>query len=258
MRFDLHPHQALALTRLRASLLAGKKRPMLQAPTGAGKTLLAAAIVDGALEKGKRVLFTVPLLSLVDQTVEAFARQGIDAVGVMQGYHPQTDGTQPVQIASLQTLRRRRIPEADLVIIDEAHRWFTFMEAWLASPEWQRVPFIGLSATPWGSGLGKHFDDLIVAATTAELIDNGFLAPFRVFAPSHPDLAGVRTVAGDYHEGQLSEAMSKPMLVADVVGTWLRLGDNRPTLCFAVDRAMRADWPPSSKRPVSALPTSTR
>ena len=73
MRFDLHPHQALALTRLRASLLAGKKRPMLQAPTGAGKTLLAAAIVDGALEKGKRVLFTVPLLSLVDQTVEAFA-----------------------------------------------------------------------------------------------------------------------------------------------------------------------------------------
>ena len=31
--------------------------------------------------------------------------------------------------------------------------------------------------------------------------------------------------------------MSKPMLVADVVGTWLRLGDNRPTLCFAVDRA---------------------
>ena len=43
---------------------------MVQAPTGAGKTVLAAAIVEGALAKGKRVLFTVPFLSLVDQTVE--------------------------------------------------------------------------------------------------------------------------------------------------------------------------------------------
>ena len=64
---------------------------MVQAPTGAGKTVLAAAIVDGALAKGKRVLFTVPFLSLVDQTVAALAAQGIASVGVMQGYHPMTD-----------------------------------------------------------------------------------------------------------------------------------------------------------------------
>ena len=58
---------------------------MVQAPTGAGKTILAAAIADGALAKGKRVLFVVPFLSLVDQTVAAFAAQGIASVGVMQG-----------------------------------------------------------------------------------------------------------------------------------------------------------------------------
>lgn len=104
-------------------------------------------------------------------------------------------------------------------------------------PEWQKVPFVGLSATPWTKGLGKFYDDLIVAATTAELIAKGFLAPYRVFAPAHPDLSGVKTVAGDYHEGQLSEAMSKPVLIADTVSTWLRLGEDRPTLCFAVDRA---------------------
>jgi superfamily II DNA or RNA helicase len=69
------------------------------------------------------------------------------------------------------------------------------------------------------------------------LIDQGYLSKFRAFAPSHPDLSGVKTVAGDYHQEQLSGAMSKPELVADVVETWIRQGEGRPTLCFGVDRA---------------------
>ena len=61
-----------------------------------------------------------------------------------------------------------------------------------------------------------------------------------MFAPAHPDLKGVRTLAGDYHEGDLGEAMDKQPLVADVVETWLKHGVGRPTLCFAVNRAARA------------------
>ncbi len=64
-----------------------------------------------------------------------------------------------------------------------------------------------------------------------------YLAPFRVFAPSHPDLSGVRTLAGDYHEGDLSGVMNNTPLVADIVDTWLRRAKERSTLCFAVDRA---------------------
>lgn len=48
MRYVLHPHQTEALTMLRTSLLAGRKRPMLQAVTGFGKTILAASIIEGA------------------------------------------------------------------------------------------------------------------------------------------------------------------------------------------------------------------
>ena len=68
----LRPHQERGLERLRASLMAGAMHPMLMAPTGAGKTLLAAHIIRGALAKGKRVAFIVPALSLIDQTVAAF------------------------------------------------------------------------------------------------------------------------------------------------------------------------------------------
>lgn len=233
----LRPHQARAIDLLRQSLGSGKKRPLLQAPTGFGKTLTAAAIIESALAKGKRIVFTVPALSLVDQAVQDFWAEGIRDVGVIQGQHMRTDWSRPVQVASVQTLMRRELPNADLVLIDEAHRWFNFYGKWMLEPAWRARPFIGLSATPWTRGLGRYFDDLIIAATTSDLIEQGYLAPFRVFAPSHPDLSDVRTVAGDFHEGDLSQAMNGGSLVADIVETWRRLGENRSTFCFAVDRA---------------------
>jgi len=233
----LRDDQAEALADLRHVVGKGKRRVMMQAPTGFGKTVLSSAIVQNAQAKGKRVLFTVPAISLVDQTVDAFWSQGIRDIGVIQGQHILTNWSQPVQVASVQTLQRRPLPKADLVLIDEAHKWFRFYEKWFFDPEWKDIPIIGLSATPWTKGLGKYYEELIVAGTTESLIEAGRLSPFRVFAPSSPDLKGVRTVAGDYHEGDLSEAMNKSPLIADVVQTWLRLGEGRPTLCFAVDRA---------------------
>ena len=233
----LHEHQAHAMESLRGALRAGYKRPLLQAPTGAGKTVIASSIIRSALGRGKRIVFTVPALELVDQTVRAFAAEGITDIGVMQAQHHMTKAEAPVQIASVQTLARRVIPKADLVLVDEAHRDFKLFHDWMADDEWLGVPFIGLSATPWTRGLGRLYDRLIVSATTKDLIAKGFLSPFRVFAPSHPDLTGVRTVAGDYHEGDLSKAMDKRELVADVVTTWLAKAEGRPTLVFAVDRA---------------------
>lgn len=232
----LRPHQAQAITQLREALRSGSRRPMLQAPTGAGKTVLAAAIIDLARQKGSRVVFTVPAIELINQTVREFYAEGIRDVGVIQADHPMTDPSKPVQIASLDTLRRRELPNVQLVIVDEAHRKSKFLEEWMSDEAWLSVPFIGLSATPWAKGLGRLYDRLIIAATTSQLIEAGYLSRFRVFAPSHPDLSGVRTQRGDYVESELSEAMMRGSLVADAVDTWLRSGEDRPTLCFGVDR----------------------
>jgi DNA repair protein RadD len=239
LRSLLHPHQQLAKDLLRNSLRLGRKRPMIQAPTGAGKTILAAALVEGALAKGNRVTFTVPRLSLIDQTRERFVDEGIapEAIGVVQANHPETDPSRPIQVCSLQTLKRRELPKSNLVIVDEAHERSDFLTSWLGLPEWQDIPFVGLTATPWAKGLGNLYDDLLIPTSTAELIDKGLLSPFKVFAPSHPDLRGVKTVLGDYHEGQLSAVMSEAKLTADIVKTWLEKGEDRPTLAFCVDRA---------------------
>lgn len=231
----LRPHQETAIELLRLAMARGVKRIVVQMPTGAGKTRTAAEIVNGALGKGNRVCFTVPAISLIDQTVEAFESEGIFDLGVIQASHPRTHYGMPVQVASVQTLARRSCPEVEVVVVDECHLRFDAISDWM-----KREPnkfFIGLSATPWARGMADDWQELIAPVRMQELIDAGYLSPFRVFAPSHPDLSGVKTVAGDYHEGDLAEVMSDNRLVADVVETWIKRAENRPTLVFAVNRA---------------------
>jgi superfamily II DNA or RNA helicase len=234
----LRDYQETAIERLKQALLEGARRPVVQAPTGAGKTVIAAAIVNMARQKDKRVLFCVPALSLIDQTVERFRANAIFDIGVMQGQHEMTDWTQPVQVCSIQTLARRTIPQADLVIIDECHVMFKLYDDWMNRPEWKGVPFVGLTATPWAKGMGAsgRWDKLIIGTTTEELIERKHLSDFKCYAPAHPDLSGVKTKLGDYEIKGLGEAMDKGHLVADIVSTWLERGEGRSTICFAVNR----------------------
>lgn len=235
---DLRPYQQQALDDIRDSVRGGVRRLIVQAATGAGKTKLAAALVDAALTKGNRTAFVVPAVSLVDQTVESFWAEGIRDVGVIQANHSMSDWSRPVQVCSIQTIQARGFfPEAKAVIFDEIHRLHEAHKTWIRHPDWQGVPMIGLSATPWSKGLGKYFDSLLIAATTSDLIEQGYLSKFRVFATGHPDLADVRMVAGDYHEGELSNAMQKEGLTADIISTWKAKWGRGKTLCFGVDKA---------------------
>jgi len=240
-RRELRPHQIEAIAQLRQSLGKGLKRVILQAPTGFGKTLTTAKIIESALAKGKRVLFTVPRIALIDQAVSEFEREGVNHIGVIQASHPRTDATAPVQVATFQSLGRRlesvRRP-FDLVIIDECHEahkvGFQLMNMW---PD---THFVGLSATPWTKGLGIHWQGLVIAATIGDLIERDYLSKFTVFAPHVPDLSGVRSRAGEYVEDDLVGVMGENKIVANVVNTWLEKGEGRPTLVFGINRAHAA------------------
>ena len=238
MPLELRPYQEDALQAIRSSVGQGVKRLVCQAPTGSGKTLVAATIVQGALSKGNKLAFVVSSLSLIDQAVEMFWNEGIKDVGVIQQDHILTDWSKPVQVCSIDTIRSRKAyPQAQIVVYDECHRLTKAHIRWMQDPDWQSVPFLGLSATPWTKGLGKHFESLLIMSTTKELIELGYLSPFRVMAADHPDLTGVKTRLGDYAEEQLSQIMQDQGLVANIVQTWKMQWNKDKTLLFAVDCA---------------------
>lgn len=246
---QLRPYQEQALARLRASLAGGNRRVMLYSPTGSGKTEMAFAMIQGALAKGRRVIFVANRKELVGQASRRLTRAGI-AHGVVQAENTR-DLHQPVLVCSVDTLARRGLPdEVGLILIDEAHGAAGSKKYRDMLFQRNLVPVVGLSATPLAPGLGKHYDALrgplfealVEAVTIRELIDQGFLVDCDVFAPEEPDLTGVKTQRGiggelDYNEAQLAAAVDKPQLVGDIVSHWKRLAAGKPTVVFATNIA---------------------
>lgn len=230
----LRPHQELAIEMLRDSMRRGNKRIVLAAACAFGKTVVASAMIQSAVEKGKRCCFIVDRVELVDQASRRLTQDGIDH-GIIQGDHPLTDYSKQVQIATIQTLKNRTVKEFDFAIIDEVHCLFQTHIEYME--RYNNVPFIGLTATPFRKGMGKIFQDLVVPITVKELTEQGYLCPYEVFAPCQPDLDGLKIVRGDYDESMLAERVSTPKLVGDIVETHQRLAKGQKTIVFAVNIA---------------------
>lgn len=233
--YELRPHQEKTMAMLRQSFAQGMKRPLVYLPTGAGKTVVAAHIVAGALDKGKRVTFVAPRVNLCDQTARSLMDQGLPKPSIMQADHPWFNPGSRFQIASTQTLTRRRNSiKTDIYIIDEAHLSFKVIKDIAEETD---TPMIALTATPFTNGLGKTYDNLIKPTSLRELINKGFLTDITCYSHSKPDLKGIKVTAGDYNNKQLGDRCSDAKLVGDIVATWLKLGENRQTICFAVNVA---------------------
>jgi DNA repair protein RadD len=233
---ELRPYQAEGIGRLRQHLRDGARSVLWQMPTGAGKTASTAYMLRGAAERGKRAWFIVHRRELILQSHRAFQKAGVPHGIIAAGFDLAT--RQPVQICSVQTLARRldRLQPPDLIVWDECHH--------LAAGSWgaiyERFPkavHIGLSATPQrldGQGLDGYFRHMVRGPSVRELIDGGYLVPYRLFAPSSPDLTGVHTRMGDYVRAEAAAAMDKPRIVGDCVEHYRRLAMGRRAVVFAV------------------------
>jgi len=233
---SLWDHQQAGYDGLKDAVRRGYRRPLLQVATGGGKTQIAARMITNSLKKGKRSVFAVPRKTLIKQTIDAFRSEGIEHIGVIQAHHYMTDWEAPVQVASIQTLVRRPLPEADLIFIDEAHLRNKELYKRLDSDQWKDKVIIALSATPWSKGLGRKWDELVIAGTTQELIDNGVLCPYQIMVPADefkPNESHVSVKNGEFEDESAIAELSQPKLTANVVDTWLEHGPGFETFLFA-------------------------
>ena len=232
MKIELRDFQGEAFVRCREAVRAGHKRILVVSPTGSGKSVIGAAFMESIVAKGGSCNFVVDRLSLVDQTSRLLDRYGIDH-GVIQADHDRFFPSRPVQICSIHTLAKREWPASRVDIFDEAHILYKEHKDRM---EVGNSITIGLTATPFTRGLGKHFDALVNVATTRGLIDQGWLAPYRIFSCAEPDMSGVKvTSMGEWDEKESSAEAMK--VVGDVVDEYVKHGQGRKFICSAVDTA---------------------
>ena len=221
--FQLSAHNAL-----RQGFRDGHKNQIIMAPTGAGKTYLGLRICNEAIQKGKRAVFLCDRTTLIDQTSEVADKYGLYEHGIIQAKHWRRRPDELLQIASVQTVAKRAFwPKMDVLVVDEAH---TTYKAWTEFAMSTGAAVIGLSATPFTTGLGKIFTNLINATTMFDLTQSGVLVPMRVFSCSRPDMTGAETAGGEWTDRAAAERGME--IVGDVVNDWQRFGDNRKTIVF--------------------------
>ncbi len=230
----LRDYQENSIDGLITSIRGGNKKILLQASTGAGKTIVASSMIQRAVAKGNQCLFIAHRKEIISQTSEKLDTFGIDHGVIMSG-HTRHKPANPVQLASIQTLSNRHKPHADLVIIDETHL--------ACSASFQKIIehysgaiIIGLTATPTrldGRGLGEIYTDMVQVVPMRRLIDDGHLVQPRVFAPFTPDLAKFKTVRGDYDATQVADEMDSASITGDIIKHWTAHAAGRKTICFA-------------------------
>jgi superfamily II DNA or RNA helicase len=237
---ELRPYQQELIERIDAAIAAGYRRLLVVAPTGAGKTVVAAALIGDAVGRGQCCQLLAHRRELIGLASGKLYAAGIDHGVILAGFPPRL--AERVQVASIATLHARAIrtsamdlPPAELIIVDEAHHApsRTYRRLLEAYPE---AVTIGITATPTrsdGRGLGDIFEILIECPPVVELIAGGFLVGTKVFAPTTPDLEGVRVARGDYVERELAPRMDQAELVGDIVSHWHRLAERRRTVVFA-------------------------
>ncbi len=233
---NLRPYQETAIAQVRALIKSNIRSILINAPTGSGKTVLAARILQGAYEKGSPTLFLAHRRELIDQSATKIKDAGISDYGIIMSGDKRHNRDALVQVASVQTLIRRELPPAKIVVIDESHRAAAKSYRDIVA-NYPSAVILGLSATPErhdGKGLDDIFESMVTVSTIPELIEQGFLmAPTCYVGKASPDVANIPMRGGDYAEGALEKAMDKATLIGDILTEWKRHAQGRLTVIFA-------------------------
>ncbi len=241
LRLTPRPYQYEAVAALLAAAARGVQRPLLVLPTGTGKTIVFALLVQ---RRGGRSLILAHRDELIQQAVDKLRL--VDptlSLGIVQAAHDEH--TAPTVVASVQTLSRRTrltrvVPDFHTVVIDEAHhapaptyrRILDYCRAW--RPDGPLV--VGVTATPERGdrqSLREVFDRIVYQKTLLEMMQAGYLVDLRALQVLlQADFDALRTQHGDFVEAELESLLLAANAPAQVLATFQAHAAERKALLF--------------------------
>lgn len=248
---ELRPYQRTSLDALYDYWSKGGGNGLIVLPTGAGKALVLAKLIEELLADypDMRIVNLTHSKNLVEQNFKEFVGLAPFApAGLYSAGLGRRDRHAQVLFAGIQSVANKtaEIGHIDLTIVDEAHaisrkadtqygQYFDGVRE--MNPE-ARV--VGLTATDYRMDSGrltegddKLFDDVVYEAKLRDLIDEGYLAPLTSKAVDVMiDLGGVGKRGGEYIAGQLERAADKEEITRAAVQQAIRLGQNRKAWLF--------------------------
>ncbi|HQF29544.1 MAG TPA: DEAD/DEAH box helicase family protein, partial [Bacteroidia bacterium] len=205
-------YQQIAINRTVEAIANGQERILLVMATGTGKTYTAFQIIHRLWKSGakKRILFLADRNALIDQTKRGDFKHFRDKMTIVK--HRQIDKSYEVYLALYQGLSgndedanvyKQFSPEFfDLIVIDECHRGSANEDSsWREILTYfKKATHIGLTATPRETketSNSEYFGEPIYTYSLRQGIDDGFLAPYRVFRVAiNVDVEGWRPEKG--------------------------------------------------------------
>lgn len=238
--YQLRDYQEGLISQVFSSWNRGNRSVMLQLPTGAGKTIIFAAIIAQFLNSNKKAMIIAHRRELINQAHDKIKKViGISPGIILSGEERSLKN--PIQIASIQTLiRLMDKPEVDLLVFDEAHHTVSNSYTNIIE-EYPNALILGVTATPLrmdGHGFQNIYNDLIIGLSVTELIAQKHLSKFRMFAAvSKIKTRGIKITGGDFNLKELSQAVAEADITGDLVPTWRKYSLGKKTILFAVDVA---------------------
>jgi superfamily II DNA or RNA helicase len=207
-------------------------------PTGCGKTdIIAAHAVDEA-RAGGRTLVLADRAELLDQVTE---RVGMHDPSILVGRAEAgvVGQFRPVIVGMVQTVRSVRrqsqLPRPTKIIVDECDlaTAASYQAVFDWAPDARRMGVTATMSRPrpkrGEAGLGDIWPHVAFARDIQWAVDEGWLVPprGRVVVADHLDLSKVKTVGGDYRDGELGELVAQD--TPHIVEAWLEHGEDRIT-----------------------------
>ena len=241
MRLTPRPYQHEAVAALLAAAARGVQRPLLVLPTGTGKTIVFALLVQRC---GGRALILAHRDELIQQAVDKLRL--VDptlTLGVVQA--ERDEHTAPIVVASVQTLSRRTrlarlVPDFQTIVIDEAHhtpaptyrRILEYCRAWRADGPL----VVGVTATPERGdhhSLRQVFDTIVYQKTLLEMMQAGYLVDLRALQVLlQADFDVLRTQQGDFVDAELATLLLAANAPAQILAAFQTHAAERKALVF--------------------------